>query len=436
MTVEYRLLGPVQVWANGRQIDLKRRQERLLLAILLLEPGKVVPFERLVELLWPDDKPGNPKRALQVYVSRLRGLLAEVDPVLEVKGGAQGYAVLGPGGRTDSEVFAAQVNAAKATADPGQRRTILLEALALWRGPALADVTSEEVRRRLSVDLEGDYWSAQELRLETELELGRHQQLLPELADLIAAQPLREGVAAAYMLALYRSGRQADAMAVYSDLVRRLSDEHGTKPGAEVSELHVSILRQDGALDLKSKDEVPRELPPEAGPIPGREALLDELTTELSRNRPHGVPAVICLYGAAERSALAIRLAHRLAAAYPDGQLFAQLRDPTGAAVQPQSALERLLRSLGADELPESVEERASLLRSRLAGKSVLLVFEDAVDAGQLRPLLPADGRCTVIVTSTLPMLGLEDAVHRELQPLADGCNFNTVRDNLAQNGH
>jgi hypothetical protein len=337
------------------------------------------------------------------------------------------------------EVFTALVEKAKATEDLEERREVLAKALALWRGPALADVAAEDVRRRLSAGLDEARWAAQELRLATELELGRHQELLPELADLSAAQPLREAIAAAYMLALYRAGRQADSLAVYTDLVRRLADELGTAPEPEVRDLQLLILRQDATLDLTAEDRTPRELPADSGLV-GCEALVGELAEVLTRARPDGVPAVVCLYGATEASALAIRLAHRLAGEYPDGQLFARLRDDSGEAVLAQVVLGGLLRSLGVGGLPESVEERASLLRSRLAGKSVLLVLDDAVDAGQLRPLLPADGRCAVIVASRQPMLGLEDAVQREIGGLSptspDGCQLDTVSDKLAQNGH
>ena len=423
-TIEYRLLGPVQVWVDGQQLELKRRQERLLLAILLLEPGKAVPAERLVELLWPEEQPGNPKRALQVYMSRLRSVLASVDPETRVESGPEGYAIHGPAGRTDIERFGELTRQAKTIGDAAQRRTALLEALELWRGPALADVASEDVRRRLSAGLDEERWAAQELRLATELELGRHQELLPELAELTAAEPLREQLAAAHMLALYRSGRQADALSIYTDLVRRLADELGIDPSTELRELQVSILRQDAALDLDTGGEVPRELPADIGVLVGRDAVLEELSAELSRNRPDGVPAVVCLYGAAGtgKSATAIRLAHQLAEKYPDGQLFARLQDVAGNPVPSRLVLAQVLRSLGVDggALPETVEERASLLRSRLAGKSVLLLLDDAVDAGQLRPLLPAGGRCAVIVASRQPILGLEDATHREIRPLPD----------------
>jgi DNA-binding SARP family transcriptional activator len=422
--VEYRLLGPVQLLVRGRPAEVKRRQERLLLAILLLEPGKVVSSERLVELLWPDERPVNPKRALQVYASRLRAVLAEVDPETRLDGGSEGYAVQGASGRTDWELFAALVRKAKATQDLEQRRKVLLDALALWRGPALADVADEDVRRRLSAGLDEARSEALELRLTTELELGRHQELLPELADLSTALPFQETIAAAYMLALYRSGRQTDSLAVYTDLVRRLADDLGTQPGERVRELQLAILRQDPALDLLTRDQPPHELPADDRLLAGHDALLGELMAELSRpGRPDGVPAVVCLYGAAGsgKSAVAIRLAHRLAGEYPGGQLYARLQDTSGEAVPAQVVLGRLLRSLGVQDadLPGSVEERASVLRSRLAGRSVLLVLDEAADAGQLRPLLPADGRCAVIVTSGHPLLGLEDAVQREVRPSA-----------------
>ncbi|MFI7067742.1 BTAD domain-containing putative transcriptional regulator [Kribbella sp. NPDC050124] len=420
--MEFRLLGPVQIWSSGTRVALKRRQERLLLAVLLLEPGKAVPPERLIDLLWPDAMPDNPKRALQVYMSRLRSVLAAD---VRLTSGSEGYAVHAPHGRTDIEQFSDLVEQARRTDDLEHRSKLLADALALWRGPALADVTSEDVRRRLCAGLEESRWAAEELRLSTDLALGRHQELLPELASLTTAQPARETFAAATMLALYRSGRQADALAAYAELVRHLDEELGVEPGAEVRDLQVAILRQDPVLDLVAGAAVPRELPADVSILVGRDDVLRELADELvSSGRPSGVPAVVCLYGAAGtgKSAAAVRLAHQLADRYPDGQLFARLQDVNGQGIAARTVLAQLLRSLGVDgsEIPDSLEARSALLRSRLADKTALLVFDDAIDAGQLRPLLPAGGGCGVIVTSRQPMLGLEDATHRELRPLPE----------------
>jgi DNA-binding SARP family transcriptional activator len=418
--VDYLLLGPVEVWAAGRKVELKRRQERLLLAVLLLEPGKAVPTERLIGLLWPEEQPGNPKRALQVYVSRLRTVLTAADPDARLLAEAHGYAIEGTTGRTDVERFAALAEQAQVVPDLERRLEVLVEALELWRGPALADVASEDVRRRLCAGLDESRWAAQELRLETELALGRHQKLLPELAEFTGAEPTREGLAAIRMLALYRSGRQADALTVYTELVRHLDEELGIEPGVEARALQVAMLRQDESLILAPLETGPRELPADYGLLVGRDELLGELAEVLaSAGRGSGVPAVVCLYGGAGtgKSAVAVRLGHRLADEFPDGQVFVRLQDDDGDAVPVRTVLARLLRSLAVDPktFPDSLEERSSLLRSTLAGRSVLLVFDDVLDAGQLRPLMPAEGRCAVIATSRQPLLGLEDAIHRDI---------------------
>ncbi|WP_343981094.1 AfsR/SARP family transcriptional regulator [Kribbella koreensis] len=408
--MEYRLLGPVEVWADGRKVELKRRQERLLLAVLLLEPGKAVPTDRLIGLLWPEEQPGNPRRALQVYASRLRAVLTDA----ELVGGAHGYAIEGTAGRTDVEKFAALVEQARVLPDLQRRREVLVEALTLWRGPALADVASEDVRRRLCAALDESRWAAQEEWLRTELALGHHQELLPELAELTSAEPTREGLAAARMLALYRSGRQADALAVYADLVRHLSEELGVEPGQEVRHLQVAMLRQDGSLSLTEAG--PQDLPADDESLAGRDELLAELSEVLAR-KGNGVPNVLCLFGAegAGKSAIAVRLAHRLAEQYPGGRLFVRLQGVEGEPLPTATVLARLLRSLGVKAFPDSLEERSALLRSTLAGRAVLLVFDDVRNAGRLRPLMPAEGRCAVIATSRDPLLGLEDAIHREI---------------------
>ncbi|WBQ02753.1 AfsR/SARP family transcriptional regulator [Kribbella sp. CA-293567] len=423
--MEYRLLGPIEVWADDRKVVLKRRQERLLLAVLLLAPGKVVPTDRLIGLLWPEEQPGSPKRALQVYVSRLRAALTAADPAAQLVAERQGYALHGAAGRTDLERFNELVGRARALQELEQRRELLVEALDLWRGPALADVASEDVRRRLCGGLDESRWAAHELRLRTDLALGRHQELLPELAQLTGVEPTREGLAATRMIALYRSGRQAEALAVYTELVRHLDDELGVEPGEEVRDLQVAMLRQDESLSLPAAPTGPRELPADVGLLVGRDELLDELSDVLlSAKRRNGVPAVVSLYGGAGtgKSAAAVRLGRRLADEYGDGQVFVRLQDVQGDAVPARVVLARLLRSLGVESqlIPDSLEERSSLLRSTLAGRAVLLVFDDVLDAGQLRPLLPADGRCAVVATSRQPLLGLEDAVHREVLPLGD----------------
>ncbi|WP_433021541.1 AfsR/SARP family transcriptional regulator [Kribbella sp. CA-294648] len=306
--MDYRLLGPVEVWASGRKVELKRRQERLLLAVLLLEPGKIVSTDRLIGLLWPEEQPGNPKRALQVYVSRLRSVLTTEDPKAQLTGGAQGYALQGAGGRTDVEKFVALVDRARGLPDLEQRRELLVEALALWRGPALADVASEDVRRRLCGGLDESRWAALELRLTTDLALGRHQELLPELAQLTSGEPTREGLAAARMLALYRSGRQAEALAAYAELARHLDEDLGIEPGPAVRELQVAILRHDESLSLSAHSAGPRELPADVGLLVGRDELLAELSGVLTRaGRQSGVPVVVCLYGGAGTASRQLR---------------------------------------------------------------------------------------------------------------------------------
>ncbi|MGZ0146899.1 BTAD domain-containing putative transcriptional regulator [Kribbella sp. WER1] len=417
--MEFRLLGPVQIWSDGEQVPLRRRQERFLLAVLLLEPGRPVAAERLIDLLWPDAPPANARRALQVYVSRLRAVLD-----VEVPSGAEGYAIQVPPEQVDAERFKTLVEQARHDENLERRSRTLTEALALWRGPALADVTTEGVRRRLCAGLEESRWAAEELRLTTELDLGHHQELLPDLARLAGMQPARERLAIAHMLALYRSGRQADALTVYTELVRHLDEELGVAPGVEVRDLQVAILRQDPQLDQPGDANVPRELPADVRLLIGRDDVLAETAEVLRGSGAKGVPAVVCLYGAAGtgKSAAAVRLGHQLADQYPDGQLFVRLQDVGGTRVSSAVVLGRLLRSLGLDSdgIPDEPESRSALLRSQLADKAVLLVFDDAVDAGQLRPLLPASAGCAVITTSRRPLLGLEDAVHRELEPLPD----------------
>ncbi|HXF73739.1 MAG TPA: AfsR/SARP family transcriptional regulator [Actinomycetota bacterium] len=268
--MEYRILGPLEVTHDGRPVALGGAKQRALLAVLLLEAGRVVSPERLVDALWGDSPPEDARHAVQVYVSQLRKALAAggpgSNPIVTQPGG---YVLrLGPDD-LDLHRFERDVEAGRSALSAGDARTavdLLRDALRLFRGPPLAGLALEGPAGAAISRIEELRLTATEDRVRAELQLGRHAELVPELQELVSAHPLREPLRASLMLALYRSGRQADALAVYQEGRAVLAEELGIDPMPELQALHGSILRQDPAL---RGDAPPSEgIPPAGGAGP------------------------------------------------------------------------------------------------------------------------------------------------------------------------
>jgi DNA-binding SARP family transcriptional activator len=247
--LDVRLLGPIEAERDGTPVPLGGSKPRTLLAVLALEPGRVVSVDRLVEALWPGDPPETAAHAVQVYVSQLRKALG---PVIATR--APGYELELPPERVDVHRFmrlAQEGRVALEGEDPAAAEGALRDSLALWRGPALADFLYEPFAQTEIARLEELRTIVLEERITADLALGRHAELVSELEALVQAQPLRERPRAQLMLALYRSGRQADALAAYRAARETLVDELGIDPGPELKELEAAILRQDASLLLE-----------------------------------------------------------------------------------------------------------------------------------------------------------------------------------------
>ena len=425
--VEFRLLGPVEAVVDGRPVDLGRRRERLLLAILLLNAGCPVSVQHLAELLWSTGR--NPRDAVYVCVSRLRGRLRAADA--DLVSTSAGYAIMVDPDMVDAHRFARLVRQARGATDPTRRAELLHQALGLWRGPALADVASEELRERLCAQLEEQRVAALESRVEADLELGRHNELVAELAELAIAHPGRERLIAARMLALYRAGRPTDALAVYQRAAVSLATETGLDPSQHLVRLHTSILRNDPALSSfparppALAQHPPAQLPADLATFTGRECELDEL---LRFARGGGAPPTAVVISAIDgmagigKSALAVHAAHRLAGEFPDGQLFVDLHGYTTGMrpADPADVLDHMLRSLGVSgaQIPPTLAERAALWRTRLHDRRVLVVLDNALDEAQVCPLLPGAPGCLVLVTSRRRLADLDDALPISLDVL------------------
>src|SRR4051794_24337969 len=248
--LDYRLLGPLQVYDQDGPLALGRRQQRAVLAILLLELNRTVSTDRLIEALWPDRPPGRPQTAIQGYVSGLRKLLGR--ETIVTSGG--GYHLQGESDCLDAlrfEKLLRRGEEALGRGQAGETVALLEEALALWRGPALADFAYEGWAQQESARLEELRLVAREELLEARLLLGQDAEVVGELERLVGDQPLRERPRGQLMLALYRCGRQAEALEAYHEARGRLLDELGIDPTPELQALYKQILNQDGALTIK-----------------------------------------------------------------------------------------------------------------------------------------------------------------------------------------
>ena len=421
--MEFHLFGAVEVTSGGASVNLGRRRERGLLAVLVIDVGRFVPADRLIDLLCTDDPPPQPRNALRVHVSRLRKALAKAEADkhgVRLVGRADGYALLADPESVDLHRFTRLVADARGCADAAERARILDTALALRRGPLCVDLTSERLREYLDSRLDETVLRAVELWAETELELGRHDELMAELDRLADRHPTRESLVAAHMVALYRSGRPADALAVYHATAATLAETFGADPGPELRRLHADILRQDPGLTAPVRRRAPAQLPHDVAGFTGREAELAELTSLLTAGA--GTPVTICAVDGAAgvgKTALAVHVAHHVSEHFADGQLYVDLHgfDPGHPPLPPAEALARFLRVLGVppDQVPHDSAERAVLFRSTLAGRHMLVLLDNAATPDQVRPLLPGMPGCQVLVTSRNRLDGLRarDGAHR-----------------------
>ncbi|HEY0494510.1 MAG TPA: BTAD domain-containing putative transcriptional regulator [Kutzneria sp.] len=413
MRMRFRLLGPVElVPDNGEPVPVRAGKHRIVLATLLLHTGRTVGAQELIDNLWDEDPPDGARTTLRAYVMRLRQAIGVPDLITTV---TDGYRVDVAVEDVDAGRFD-QLLAQARMAKPGRAIELLTAALELWRGPALADVPSPRLRQHEAAALDERRLLAAELRLDAQLTLGRHHELITELRALTTANPLRERFWAQLMLALYRSDRQAEALTIYHQVRRLLADELAVEPSAELRDLHRSILVSDAELappqpSISAQAPVFR-MPADGIEFVGRAPELARLKALLAPTELDLAVPVVTLSGPAGvgKTALAVRAATDLKARFPDGQLFVHLRGQAPAhPLTPAEVLPRLLRALGVapHQIPADEDEQISLYRSQLAGKRMLLVLDNAVTPDQVRPLLPGEPGCAVLITSRNALRGL-----------------------------
>ncbi|MET7428182.1 BTAD domain-containing putative transcriptional regulator [Streptomyces flaveolus] len=421
--LRFGVLGPVRAWHGEEALSTGSPQQRALLAALLLREGRTATAAELIDALWGSEPPSQALAAVRTYASRLRKVLSPGVLISE----SGGYAVRGlREGALDLAVaqdLATEAEKARGTGDLGRARSLLNQALSLWDGEVLAGVPgpyAEAQRARL------EEWrlGLLETRLDLDLEQGCHAEAVSELTALTAAHPLRERLRELLMLALYRSGRQAEALAVYADTRRLLSEELGVDPRPGLSELQQRILQADPALAEPSAPVTeptatpvrPAQLPASVPDFTGRSSFVSELTDVLSsaseaEGRVMAVSALAGI-GGVGKTTLAVHVAHRARPAFPDGQLYVDLQGAGPRPAEPETVLGSFLRALGTADanIPDTLEERAALYRSVLDGRRVLVLLDNAKDAAQVRPLLPGTEGCAALVTSRVRMLDLAGA--------------------------
>jgi DNA-binding SARP family transcriptional activator len=438
------LLGPLYVRHETAVVAIPAAKQRIVLGTLLAQANRVVSFDELAEAVWDGAVPPAARVTLRSYVKRLRQV---VGPEVSARIRTQdpGYCINVSDDELDLIRFSTLCESGGAAVRARsweQAEADLAEALDLWRGPPLADIPSDVLRRDELPRLESLRLQAWEWRNDAQLHLGRHEELVPHLQNLAAQHPLRERFRAQLMLAYCRCGRQADALAAYQDARQILVDQLGIEPGPELSSLHQRILRADpelqatilasyhqsgqatehsaaghsgrdadGAASVVSR---PRQLPPAPGYFAGRANELAALDQLLVPAAEAGGTVVISAIGGTAgvgKSALALQWAHQVAEWFPDGQLYVNLRgfDPSGPPVAAADAIRGFLDAFQVppSAIPGSVQAQTGLYRSLLAGRRMLIVLDNARDADQVRPLLGGGPGCLVVVTSRDRLTGL-----------------------------
>ncbi|KAA6224054.1 AfsR family transcriptional regulator [Streptomyces albofaciens JCM 4342] len=419
--LRFTVLGPVGVWRGGERLDAGSPQQRALLAVLLLRGGRVASVAELVDALWGEDPPATAVAALRTYAFRIRKALGPDADVLVSESG--GYALRVEDENTDlgtAERLAREAEQAQRCGGIGRARELLRQALGLWSGDPLAGVPGPYCAM-LRTRLEEQRLALLERRLALDLESGLHAQVVAELTTLTATYPLRERLRELLMLALYRGGRQGEALAVYADTRRLLAEELGADPSRDLSELHQRILRADpglaalpdGPRDVPDAVVRPAQLPADLPDVTGHKTVVEELRKRLVATDGQGVVvSAVSGVGGVGKTTLAVHVAHSVRPQFPDGQLYVDLQGAGSGPAMPEAVLGAFLRVLGTPSaaLPQGVAERAALYRSVLAGRRVLVLLDNARDAAQVRPLLPGTPGCAVLITSRTRMTGLAGA--------------------------
>jgi DNA-binding SARP family transcriptional activator/tetratricopeptide (TPR) repeat protein len=405
--VRFRILGPL--WIGGGELEVTAGRDRIVLAMLLLHPNRIVSVDELVDAVWPDDPPATARGQLQTCVSRLRRMLGpetiQTDPA--------GYAsTIAP---EDATVFTRLIAQARTTTDPDEARRHFRAALALWRGPALTGIDSRAVRQSAAV-LDEQHAIATEDWVDLELGGGRDRDLVTELAALVDRFPLRERLRGQLIRALQSAGRPTEAVAEYDRIEAALRDEVGVEPSPELRAIRAAIELGE------AEPAAIRSLPRAVSDFTGREAVVRRLLTAIDEAGDGPVLQVIDGMPGVGKSALAVHVAGLAGSRFPDAHLFIDLHGHgDGPATDPAAALVTLLRQFGVapDRIPVGLDDRVARWRSELAGRRTIVVLDNAGSSAQVIPLLPGNGDHVVLVTSRRRLTGLDGVRPESVEVLA-----------------
>ena len=473
MRLRVGVLGPVTAWRDEREIPAGQPRQLAVLGMLALRANHVVSRGELVDAVWGDEPPASAEGGIYTYVAGLRRVLEpdlpRRDPDHPRRAAAQvlvsaggGYMLRLDPGSLDSDQFEQALGRARglrASGDLSAAAQAVDEGLGLWRGQAFAGVPgpfAEAERQRLG-ELRT---AAAEERADLLLARGRAAEAVAELTTLVAEHPLRERARGLLMIALYRCGRQADALQVFHDVRIRLAEDLGIDPSGELTQIHQQVLSMDPVLDgpaelpvtlaanrahpahtqatlagpgqgafgdpLRQAASPPAQVPPEPAGFAGRTPELRALHAMLPADEDAvpSEPQVAVITGTAGvgKTTLAIRFARQVASRFPDGQLYVNLRgfDQSGEPAEPEVALRDFFEALGVPQrrVPASLEAQTGLFRSLLEGKRMLLLLDNARSTEQVRPLLPASPGCMVLITSRSQLTGLVVAEGAKPVPL------------------
>ncbi|MFJ9551335.1 AfsR/SARP family transcriptional regulator [Streptomyces erythrochromogenes] len=475
------MLGPLEILDGPRNVVPTAPKPRQVIALLLMRRNTLVQTSELIDELWESDPPASAMTTLQTYIYKLRKILTarNSEEILFTRPG--GYTLAIPDRSVDLHRFETEAGEGKSllkNGDPAGAAEALRRSLALWRGSALVDVVPGGLLSSYVTRLEEFRERTLDLRIEADLQLGRHQELISELKSLVLSRPLHENVHASLMIALHRSGRRHEALEVYQVLRRSMIDNLGLEPGKELRALHQALLSEatGGVLYERHQQPVlaepdrgpagrpepeeppaavalrhavaprpapaprpaaapgvpaPAQLPPDIADFTGRESIVDQAPALLAgvgeRDRPPTAPAVAVISGmpGVGKSALAVHMSHTVRPFFEGGQLYADLRGSTGRGTDPSEVLHGFLRALGVaeSEIPADLEERSKLFRSTTVGRRLLILLDDVSSLADVRSLLPGDPECSVVITSRRRLHGLGGAwnVNLDAMDTAEG---------------
>jgi DNA-binding SARP family transcriptional activator len=427
--VKFSILGPLEISDGNQRPQLCPFKQRVVLGLLLCRANRVVPVSALMEALWEDEPPRTAHKNLQVYVSAVRRMLGQAagdNTGARLLYRPPGYVIRLSADELDSLRFQDLVQAGRRAARAGDAATaadLLSQAMRLWRGPVLPELASVAAIAADADKLNEQYPTAYEDWAEAKLSLGQHVDVVDSVDRLVQRYPLRERLRHAQMLALYRAGRQTEALAAFDATRQLLARELGLPPSPVLTRLYELVLAGDPSLTLATPERLApsgvrtvatgrtrltRDIPH----FTGRRRQVDMLLNVLGDEADGGVTTVTGPAGVG-KSALAVHCAHRLGDRFPDGRIFIDLRDPDGQPRPTADLLADLLRGLRVGgPLPDGTPERAALLRESTYGRRMLFVLDDAATESQVRAVLGATGDGAVLVTSRRHLSGLDLAVH------------------------